>query len=78
MQLVTISYTSAYSEERTIWGVFESLPAALERMKLFNACLDSGEAYHIEVHSLVTYNEQKKRTADILKQRAKYQKANAS
>lgn len=76
--LATIIRKCPYDGDVTVLGVFENMDAALERLRLFTTCTDSGEEYHIEMHDLVTLKDQKKRTADIMRSRARYKAANAA
>ena len=75
---VTVTRQCPYDGSTTIMGVFENMNAALERLRLFSDCVDSGEEYRIEAFELITYAKQKKVTAEALKRRAEYKKQQAN
>ena len=56
----------------TTFGVFGSMEAALERLRMLAACTDSGDEYRIECFEIKTFEEEVENTERVLRSRAEW------
>ena len=56
-----------------ILGVFDSMEAAIERLRMFSAHVDEGEEYRIECFELKDYETEHEQTEKVLRRRAEWQ-----
>lgn len=56
----------------TILGVFDSMEAVIERLRMLAACTDVGDEYRIETFSLKGFDEEVENTERILRSRAEW------
>ena len=56
----------------TILGVFNSMEAVIERLRMLAACTDVGDEYRIECFQLKTFDEENENTERILRSRAEW------
>ena len=56
----------------TVLGVFDSMEAAIERLRMLAACTDVGDEYRIECFELKTFDEEVENTERILRSRAEW------
>jgi hypothetical protein len=56
----------------TILGVFDSMEAVIERLRMLAACTDVGDEYRIEAFSLKGFDEENENTDRILRSRAEW------
>ena len=56
----------------TILGVFNSMEAVIERLRMLAACTDVGDEYRIECFKLRTFEEEVENTESILRSRAEW------
>jgi len=56
----------------SILGVFGSMEAAIERLRMLAACTDSGDEYRIECFEIKTFEEEVENTERVLRSRAEW------
>jgi hypothetical protein len=72
MEIFTLASVCDCSGDTVIIGVFESMDAVIERLRFIGAYTDPGEGYKIECFQLSTFEEESKRTKEMLITRAEY------
>ena len=56
----------------TILGVFDTVEAVIERMRVLAAMTDPGDEYRIECFKVKTFDEEVENTERVLRSRAKW------
>ena len=56
----------------SILGVFGSMEAAIERLRMLAACTDPGDEYRIECFEIKTFEEEVDNTERVLRSRAEW------
>ena len=56
----------------TILGVFDTMEAALERMRMLAAHTDPGDEYRVECFEVKTFDEEVENTERVLRSRAEW------
>jgi hypothetical protein len=56
----------------SILGVFGSMEAAIERLRMLAACTDPGDEYRIECFEIRTFEEEVENTERVLRSRAEW------
>ena len=56
----------------SVLGVFDTLEAVLERLRVLAACTDEGDEYRIECFQLKTFDEEVENTERALRSRAEW------
>ena len=56
----------------SILGVFGSMEAAIERLRMLAACTDPGDEYRIECFEIKTFEEELENTERVLRSRAEW------
>lgn len=61
----------------TVLGVFDSMEACIERLRMLSACTDEGDEYRIECFQLKTFDEENENTERVLNSRAEWKEKQA-
>ena len=71
---MTVFTLTRYCEcgNTVILGVFESMEAVIERLRVMTACTDVGDEYRIEAFSLRNYDDELEQTERALRSRAEW------
>ena len=71
---MTVFTLTRYCEcgNTAILGVFESMEAVIERLRVMSACTDVGDEYRIEFFLLRDYETELEQTERTLRNRAEY------
>jgi hypothetical protein len=56
----------------TILGVFDTMEAVIERMRMLAACTDPGDEYRVECFEVKTFEDEEENTSRILRSRAEW------
>ena len=72
MDAVTLTRVCPCDGQSTIVGVFESMDAAIQRLRLLSTYADVGEEYKLEIFHMRALIDETKNTEEVLTSRAEY------